>query len=155
MQKILAIIFGLFLTFAVYGQADTTGFEGVKLSSRDSAYVVLQDNHLAKVLGVYNLGPQRYKIYKTENLYNLIKLDTATGRLWQLQYRMGEVASEVVAIDDNSLLWSWEDEVPGRYELYPTNNTYTFILLDTKYGYTYQVQWNTKGPNYRFRERIY
>ena len=27
----------------------------------------------------------RYKLYKTENVYNLLKLDTKTGKIWQVQ----------------------------------------------------------------------
>lgn len=97
----------------------------------------------------------RYKLYKTENTYNLIKLDTATGKLWQVQYGMNKSSTRMEAvIDDTSLLWPSESIVNGRYELYPTNNIYTFILLDTKYGYAYQVQWNT-SPEDRFRIRIY
>ena len=61
----------------------------------------------------------------------------------------------VVAINNSSLLWPWEDEIPGRYELYPTQNIHTFILLDTVKGYTYQVQWSINGSDYRFRERLY
>jgi len=49
-------------------------------------------------------------------------------------------AAMEVAIDNTCLsVFSY----PGRYELYPTKNMYTFILLDTEEGYTYQVQWNT------------
>lgn len=155
MKRFLTLVLGLVLTVQAFGQTDTTIWEGVMLTPKDSAYVVLQDNHLAKVLDAFNMTPPRFKIYKTENVYNLIKLDTATGKVWQVQYRTGTTDSVVVAIDDDSLLWSWEDEVPGRYELYPTNNINTFILLDTKKGYTYQVQWSTKGPDYRFREEIY
>ena len=30
----------------------------------------------------------------------------------------------------------------GQYKLYPTNNMYNFIMVNTELGYTYQVQWN-------------
>ena len=59
-----------------------------------------------------------------------------------------------VVLDETSLLYYWEEAIPGRFELYPTQNMYTFILLDTKFGYTYQVQWST-NPDQRFRSRIY
>ena len=99
--------------------------------------------------------PQRFKVYKTENLYNLLKLDTATGAVWMVQYGMNDDSSAgEFTLDDSSLLWSDEPEVPGRYELYPTNNMYNFILLDTQQGKTYQVQWSTKSSQ-RFRRRIY
>ena len=154
MKKALLFIALSFIPLMAHGQTDTTGWEGVKLSPKDSAYVVLQDNHLAKVLGAFNMTPPRYKLYKTENTYNLVKLDTATGAVWQVQYRMGTTKSMTLEIDETSLLL-WDDEVPGRFELYNTNNMYTFILLDTKTGRTWQVQWSTDGPNKRFRERIY
>ena len=94
-------------------------------------------------------------MYKTENMYNLIKLYTATGALWQLQYGMNKSSTKMeVVLDDTSLLYSWDDVIPGRFELYPTQNMYTFILLDTKRGNTYQVQWST-NPDQRFRSRIY
>lgn len=35
-----------------------------------------------------------------------------------------------------------EDAKPGRFFLYPTENTYNFILLDQIDGRVWQVQWN-------------
>lgn len=46
-----------------------------------------------------------------------------------------------------------DEEFDGRFELYPTKNMYTFILLDTDNGKTYQVQWNT-DPDKRFIMQI-
>ena len=112
---------------------------------------------IAQIKAIYdrleNLVP-RYKIYKTENTYNLIKLDTATGQTWQVQYRVPDTESMTVEIDASSLLWYSEPEIAGRFELYPTNNMYQFILIDTQTGRTWQIQWNTT-PSKRFRERIY
>jgi hypothetical protein len=33
---------------------------------------------------------------------------------------------------------------PGRFTLYLTSNIFTFMLLDQKNGYTWQVQWGLK-----------
>ena len=107
--------------------------------------------------GIYgNIDKPRYKMYQTENIYNLLKLDTRTGAIWQVQYRMKNVKASTVPIEYGfsagvtleSLGWD------GRFELYPTNNMYTFILVDTEKGYPYQVQWST-NPKQRFRVRIY
>ena len=155
-KRLLVSLLITFISFLAAAQNDTMKVtisnDIPSLSAKDS--LVLRE--------MYNLMPQanksalpRYKIYSTDNIYNLIKLDTATGKVWQVQYRTNSTESMVIAIDDDSLLWSWEDERPGRYELYPTQNVYTFILLDTVRGYTYQVQWSTKGSDYMFRERIY
>ena len=119
----------------------------VKLDSITMAYIDAMYNRIIE-------STQRYKMYKTENTYNLLKLDTATGRVWQVQYRLGSTDSMTVAVDDSSLLWESETLRAGRFELYATNNMYQFILLDTETGRTWQVQWNTEY-NKRFRERIY
>ena len=127
--------------------AVTTQIEQV-LTAKDSTYLQLM-RYIAD-----QLHP-RFKMYKTENIYNLIKLDTATGALWQVQYGMNKSSTRMeVELDETSLLYYWEEATPGRFELYPTQNMYTFILLDTKLGYTYQVQWGT-NPDQRFRTRIY
>ena len=156
MKRLLTSLLITFISFVAAAQNDTTKvtIQNDTLSSSAKDSLVLRE--------IYNLISQanksalpRYKIYSTDNIYNLIKLDTATGKVWQVQYRMNSIESMVIAINDNSLLWSWEDEIPGRYELYPTQNVHTFILLDTVKGYTYQVQWSLNGSDYRFRERLY
>lgn len=100
------------------------------------------------------MSTPRFKLFKTDNMYNLIKLDTATGRTWQVQYRTNNTDSMTVPIDDTSLLWSYEIEKSGRFDLYPTSNMYSFILIDTETGRTWQIQWSTEASR-RFRERIY
>lgn len=37
-----------------------------------------------------------------------------------------------------------------NYRLFSTKNMYTFIKLDTRNGRLWQVQWSTKGEDYRF-----
>ena len=102
--------------------------------------------------GIYNnIDKPRYKIYQTENTYNLIKLDTRTGKVWQIQYRMRDVEAQVVSFNFGVVyeVDGWD----GRFELYPTKNMYTFIMLDTGNGDTYQVQWGT-SYDYRFVEPL-
>ena len=125
--------------------------ESVSFSSRDSLLFMFL---YSVAESVDNWVPQ-FKLYKTENIYNLIKLNTSTGALWQVQYGIIKSSDAMeVPIDEYSLLSYDEEPIPGRYELYPTNNMYTFILLDTRKGYTYQVQWST-NPKQRFRMRIF
>lgn len=105
-----------------------------------------------------NIDKPRYKIYQTENIYNLLKLDTRTGRVWIVQYSMNDVESGETPIlrINGSDPWIVDEESgwDGRFELYPTKNMYNFILLDSHLGRTYQVQWST-DPNYRFIEGIW
>ena len=85
----------------------------------------------------------RYKIYPTENFHISLKLDTATGRIWMVQIGVGDTESMTATLNDESLIMTTEEVRAGRFELYPTKNTYNFILLDTEKGYTFQVQWHT------------
>ena len=155
MRRVLVLLVALCaISLSVEAQTDTTQIKKAEapiLSPKDSLYLQYAD--FMATMATYQ--QPRYKLYKTENIYNLIKLDTATGRLWQVQYGMNQSAERMeVAIDDTSLLWDETNLRAGRFELYPTNNTYTFILLDTEGGQSYQVQWNT-NPDKRFRIRIY
>lgn len=142
------------ISLSANAQTDTTQIEKADipiLSPKDSIYL----NYASFMAQMAKYQQPRFKLYKTDNIYNLIKLDTATGKLWQVQYGMNKSADRMeVAIDATSLLWGDEDLRAGRFELYETNNSYTFILLDTENGYSYQVQWNT-DPEKRFRIRIY
>lgn len=40
------------------------------------------------------------------------------------------------------------------YKLYPTENMWTFLELETFSGRIWQVQYLTKGPDYRFRSTL-
>ena len=150
MKRLLCIVFCVCLSIcASYAQNDTndtTSTNSYSLSPKDSLI-------LEGIGYTADLIHPRYKMYQTENLYNLIKLDTVTGAIWQVQYGMNkDVDAMQVAIDSWPIVWS-EDSHPGRFELYPTKNMYNFILLDTDTGDVYQVQWNT-DPMKRFRSKI-
>ena len=94
-------------------------------------------------------APVRYKLYPTANRYNFLKLDTRTGYITIVQYDVQgddefEYALDVILENKaDSLL------VDGRYELYPTRNNYTFIMLDQIDGRAYHVQWSLER-NQRF-----
>ena len=150
------VICGL-AAFNSFAQTDSLETKATSITNIEQKTLDVDSVMMAQIKAVYdrmeNLIP-RYKMYKTENIYHLIKLDTATGRVWQVQYRSGNVDSKTTVIDNSSLLWSFEKEVAGRFELYPTQNMYKFILVDTQDGRTWMIQWNIDSDR-RFRERIY
>lgn len=82
----------------------------------------------------------RYKLYSTNNMWVFLKLDTSNGRLWLVQWsldndkRFETFLSIYPKVGKN-------EEVAGRFVLYPTQNSYNFIMLDRISGKTYQVQW--------------
>ncbi len=144
-------------TFNAIAQTDSVKVETAKTESTSTQPIDIDSLTIKYLDALYekvsNLVP-RYKMYQTENIYNLLKLDTATGRVWQVQYRLGNSDSMTVSINDQSLISYWEKMDSGRFELYPTKSTYQFILIDTQTGKTWQVQWSTT-PSKRFIERIY
>ena len=83
----------------------------------------------------------RYRLYPTENNWTLLKLDTRTGKIWQVQYSVNDNNRGEVVLN-NTELTSGPNAENGRYMLYPTKNMYNFILLDQIDGKTWQVQWS-------------
>jgi hypothetical protein len=94
-----------------------------------------------------------YRLFATRNMYNFIKLNTRTGQMWQVQwgtqsdYRFETILSDVSRVNK-------EEEVNGRFFLYPTQNSYNFILIDQIDGRAWQVQWNLDKSD-RMVIRIY
>lgn len=89
----------------------------------------------------------RFKLFPTQNLWTFLKLDTQTGQIWQVQYSVTD-DNERFEYDLNpSSLIPNSKRVNGRFELYPTQNIYNFILLDQIDGNSWQVQWSFDEEN--------
>jgi hypothetical protein len=144
MKKFLFLIVSILISSSSFAQKDT------KEAQRDSLLeeIALKVSNLEYKMTM----PERFKIYKTDNMYNLLKLDTATGRIEQLQWSLDEKSEGTMIINSEDL--SLFDKEPGTFELYPTNNMYQFILLDKVLGRTWHVQWGI-GSAKRWIKRIY
>ena len=82
------------------------------------------------------------RLFQTNNRWTFLKLDTRNGVITHVQYST-ENRSEMIEYSLNSLpLVEEVDAKPGRFFLYPTENTYNFILLDQIDGRVWQVQWS-------------
>ena len=90
-----------------------------------------------------------YKLYKTENMWTFLELETFSGRIWQVQYTVDESKATRMksTLSSRILVSDEEGQYAGRFELYPTQNMYNFILLDTETGKTWQAQWSTNYSN--------
>ncbi|WP_419089234.1 hypothetical protein [Phocaeicola plebeius] len=90
---------------------------------------------------------ERYKLFPTQNMWTFIKLDTQTGQMWQLQYSINDEKGRFeYDLNPNALIVNGK-KINGRFELYPTQNIYNFILLDKINGKTWQVQWSFDEEN--------
>lgn len=95
-----------------------------------------------------------YQLFPTQNYWTFIKLDTRNGKMWQVHFTITKDGYQGELILNSDSLLFLEEEVTGRFTLYPTNNIYNFILLDQINGKSYQVQWNSDAGK-RFVSRIY
>lgn len=85
-----------------------------------------------------------YKLFPTTNMWIFLKLDTSQGLVRMVQYSMEDKNRLEVPINYLPLA-SGDDAIPGRFNLYATQNMWTFILLDEVDGRTWQVQWSLDG----------
>ncbi len=85
---------------------------------------------------------ENFKLYKTQNMYNFLRLNTSTGQIEQVQWSSDRDKEGSVTINAEDL--SFIISEPGIFELYPTENIYTFLLLDKRLGRMWRVQWGFK-----------
>ena len=103
----------------------------------------------------YTQDPKaNFRLYKTKNTYNFIKLDTRTGQMEMVQWSTKSGGTFTYPLSIEKRVYSVEDEIPGRFTLYATTNFFNFVLLDQIDGRTWQVQWST-APNDMMVIRIY
>lgn len=82
-----------------------------------------------------------YSLFPTKNMWTFIKLDTRNGRLWLVQYSI-EDEKRFEYILNTTPRVPESEQYNGRFTLYPTQNTYNFLLLDQADGQVWQVQWS-------------
>lgn len=87
-----------------------------------------------------------YELYRTDNMWTFLKLETSTGKIWQVQYAVGDGDAFQVVLNDISLAFDGM-ETAGRFKLHPTDNIYNFLLLDTHTGSVWQAQWSQNPDN--------
>lgn len=114
-----------------------------------------KDSLLFEQLSVFQsqLREPIYKLYPTQNMYTFLELNTVTGQIWIVQWSTSGNRMKYV-LDIEERIYSWDEPIAGRFELYPTENMYNFLMLDNIKGYCYQVQWNFDVDK-RFVIRIY
>lgn len=135
MKRLLISLTVLFIVTLSYAQKES------KRSMNDS--ILSEINRAIIDYKLINDYIGKYKIYQTDNIYILLKLDTSTGVIKMVQWNL-DSSKEFEAYLNINDLSGGELQEKGRFELYPTKNMYQFILLDTMFGNTWHVQWGTK-----------
>lgn len=127
MQTIIFIAFFTISTIASYGQVEE--IESTVVQKRESELI-----------------PVSYRLFPTQNMWTFLKLNTRNGLMWQVQFDIEDDNRFETYLNTLPLV-DQEQEVNNRFTLYPTENTWTFILLDQKDGRTWQVQWSFEPEN--------
>ncbi len=92
------------------------------------------------------VASNRYELYKTENVYTQLLLDTRTGRVWQTQYALtGKQFEGAIAIPN--YLLAEENGPNGRFSLLSTGNMFTFLLFDKTNGSLQHCQFSLDTHN--------
>lgn len=110
------------------------------------AIVILSSLHSnaadpATIVAPTSTATNNFVLYPTMNIYTFLKLDTRSGKIWQVQFSMDENEFEVVLNGEELAM----DGKAGQFALYPTTNNWTFLLLDTVNGNVWHVQWSQKS----------
>lgn len=163
MKKLICMLALVLASTMAFGQAKTT--TATATTQNNQAFNLLVDSLLTKIDSLIETNNRllselntkvstnpRYKLYKTENIYNLLRLDTKTGKIEQVQWSLDSSPESTWTI--NSTDYSYSGYTEGSFELYPTNNMYQFILIDTHMGRMWHVQWGI-GDSKRWIRRIY
>lgn len=95
-----------------------------------------------------------YRLFKTQNMHIFIKLNTSNGTMNLVQFSTSSTRDIMQADLSDIELATGTEAKNGRFYLYPTDNFYTFLLLDQIDGRVWQVQWST-NPEDRGIFRIY
>ena len=112
----------------------------------DSLKSSLSEAEILTSIALHTKSEENYKMYPTENMWTFLKLDTRTGKVWQVQYSVNSYTHGQVAVNDTDLTFGSNDKA-GRFELYPTQNMYNFLLLDKNTGMVAQIQWSMNAEN--------
>jgi hypothetical protein len=91
----------------------------------------------------------RYRAFKTQNIWNLLILDSRTGRLWQAQYS-NSTPPQRGTWPIQELAFASETGSNGRFTLTLTENMWNALLLDSETGAAWQCQFSIDGPEKGF-----
>ena len=84
-----------------------------------------------------------FRVFRTENIWNQILLDTRTGQIWQLAYTIDQDGLRARLPINSTPHAFGKDASVGRFTLYQTDNMWNFILLDQFDGRSWQCQFST------------
>lgn len=148
MNKIIFAIIMILISISGFAQENRE----IKLTEKADTLLTLiqKDIEFLRYRYEKELETKEYELYPTQNMWNFLELNTATGQIYQIQYSMNSNERLYVTINSENLNNSYQKYIgvdTGRFKLYPTQNMYSFLLLDKVFGRVWQVQWGLKDKD--------
>ncbi|WP_146202323.1 hypothetical protein [Dyadobacter jejuensis] len=84
-----------------------------------------------------------FRIYPIPDPRYFLKLNTRTGQIWPIAFDE-KVTKQLEATSKGEPLVNIQNEVDNRFALYPTQNTWVYLLLDQINGKMWQMEWHIK-----------
>lgn len=159
-MKGLLLVFILFIGFAVNAQTyklyQTDNIHNqLKLNTKTGEVIQVQSDGQTFLVheGSTPLSnnPNRYALYKTQNMWTYILLDKFSGKLWQCQYSVKGVeyiASWVI----NDVALSYTET--NKFTIKSMTSMYQYYLINDETGDMWKFQWSTKGGDYIWIEKM-
>jgi hypothetical protein len=143
MKKIICLALCAMVFCLASATNDSTTIDSTAINSANQEVLSRRDSLLFEQLDKVQLQLREpiYKLYPTQNMYTFLELNTVTGQIWIVQWSTSGNRMKYT-LSEEEQIYAWDDRIAGRFELYPTENMYNFVMLDNIKGYCYQVQWN-------------
>ena len=160
-MKGLILIFTLFIGFTVNAQTyklyQTDNVHNqLKLNTKTGEVIQVQSDGQTFLLHEettsFNDKPNRYALYKTQNMWTYILLDKFSGKLWQCQYSV-EGAEYITSWVINDIALSYTET--NKFTIKPMTSMYQYYLINDETGDMWKFQWTTKvEEGYRWIEKM-
>jgi hypothetical protein len=159
-MKRLVLIYTLFIGFTLNAQTykffQTENIHNqLKLNTKSGEVIQVQSDGQTFLVHEettpLNDKPNRYDLYKTQNMWTYILLDKFSGKLWQCQYSV-EGAEYIMSIVINDVALS--NTETNKFTIKPMTSMFQFYLIDDKTGDMWKFQWSTKGGDYIWIEKM-
>ena len=112
MRYLLPFVAVLLCSFTLSAQ----DYGGQEQDSTESIFNEETIQGLALLKTIMNDSPA-YELYRTDNMWTFLKLETSTGKIWQVQYAVGDGDAFQVVLNDISLAFDGM-ETAGRFKLH-------------------------------------
>lgn len=93
----------------------------------------------------------RFELFKTQNMWTFIMLDTFSGQLWQCQYTVDGSDNRFCIVINPYSLSSTESR---KFTIQPLTSMFQYYLINEDDGEMWKFQWSTQGDDYRWIEKF-